>query len=58
MQYFYDLELASGDGFGFVYLPIHFYAYIEPMELTALARDGSNPAWAGRIGFVRSIRVR
>ena len=58
MQNFYDVELASGDGIDFVYLSFHFDAYIEPMELTALATDGSNPAWADRIEFIRPILVR
>ena len=54
MQYFYNLEQEAG-GPGFVFTPAMVAGYMEPDELTALVRDGSNPHWFERINVIRTI---
>ena len=55
MQHFYDLECAAPEGPDLVYSPELVNEYVEPTELTALAIDAANPAWAERIAFIRKI---
>ena len=56
MQHFYDLECAALEAQGLVYSPELVCEYVEPTELTALAIDAANPAWAERIAFIRMVR--
>ena len=55
---FLNLEVESGLGPEFVYSRDVVDAYEEPVELTALERDGRVPEWQGRIDAIRRVPFR
>ena len=58
MQHFFNLEVESGLGPELVYSRDVVDAYEEPVELTALERDGRVPEWQARIAAIRRIPFR